>query len=200
MAAMLTALAADGMVHDLLAMQIPVTEKVIRTIAVYVGILLVIRLAGKRLMAQMNSLDLVVVLLLSNVVQNAVIGDDNTLVGGLLGAVVLVVVNSVLDRLAQVVPLFDRLLNGSATLVVQDGHPDDAALLHLGMTRQELGNALQRQGVDDIADVETAHMEPGGTLTVKTRPGSHSASIDDLRRAVEELTARLDASGQRGTG
>lgn len=197
---MLTALASDGILHDLFAMQMPPAEKVVRTIGVYVGVLLIIRLAGKRLMAQMNSLDLVVVLLLSNVVQNAVIGDDNTLVGGLLGAVVLVVVNSVLDRLAQVVPLFDRLLNGRATLVVHDGHPQDAALLRLGMTRQELGNALHQQGVDDVADVEAAHMEPGGTLTVTTRPGSHSATIDDLRRAVQQLTARLDASGRRGDG
>jgi uncharacterized membrane protein YcaP (DUF421 family) len=197
---MLTTLAADGTMHHLFAMGITPTEKVVRTIAVYVGILLIIRLAGKRLMAQMNSLDLVVVLLLSNVVQNAVIGDDSSLSGGLLGAVVLVVVNSLLDRLAQVVPLLDRLLNGQGTEVVHEGTVDRAGLVRLGMTRQELSNALQHQGVDDLADVTAAHMEPGGTLTVATRPGSHAASVDDLRRAVEELTARIEAAGSRGAG
>jgi uncharacterized membrane protein YcaP (DUF421 family) len=197
---MLTTLAADGTMHHLFAMGITPTEKVVRTIAVYVGILLIIRLAGKRLMAQMNSLDLVVVLLLSNVVQNAVIGDDSSLSGGLLGAVVLVVVNSLLDRLAQVVPLVDRLLNGQGTEVVHEGTVDRAALVRLGMTRQELSNALQHQGVDDLADLTAAHMEPGGTLTVATRPGSHAASVDDLRRAVEELTARIEAAGSRGAG
>jgi uncharacterized membrane protein YcaP (DUF421 family) len=197
---MLTTLAADGTMHHLFAMGITPTEKVVRTIAVYVGILLIIRLAGKRLMAQMNSLDLVVVLLLSNVVQNAVIGDDSSLSGGLLGAVVLVVVNSLLDRLAQVVPLVDRLLNGQGTEVVHEGTVDRAGLVRLGMTRQELSNALQHQGVDDLADVTAAHMEPGGTLTVATRPGSHAASVDDLRRAVEELTARIEAAGSRGAG
>ena len=75
---------------DMWNFQIPATEKVLRTIGVYVAILVIVRLAGKRLMAQMNSLDLVVVLLLSNVVQNAVIGDDNSLTGGILGAIVLV--------------------------------------------------------------------------------------------------------------
>lgn len=197
---MVTTLAADGMIHDLLGMGISPVEKVVRTIAVYVGILLIIRLAGKRLMAQMNSLDLVVVLLLSNIVQNAVIGDDNSLAGGLLGAVVLVVVNSLLDHLAQRGPGFDRLFNGQSTEVVRDGRVDEDALARLGMTRQELRNALQQQGVEEVADVARAHMEPGGTLTVTIRPGSRSASIDDLRRAVEELTARIEASGPRGAG
>src|SRR6478735_4177136 len=81
------AAAPQGMVDDLLHLQMPAAEKVIRTVAVYLGILIVIRVAGKRLMGQMNSQDLVVVLLLSNVVQNAIIGEDNSLVGGLLGAV-----------------------------------------------------------------------------------------------------------------
>jgi uncharacterized membrane protein YcaP (DUF421 family) len=197
---MVTTVVAEGMVHDLFGMGITPAEKVVRTIAVYVGVLLIIRIAGKRLMAQMNSLDLVVVLLLSNVVQNAVIGDDSSLTGGLLGAVVLVVVNSLLDRLAHVVPLLDRLLNGHSTEVMHDGEVDRAGLVRLGMTHQELLNALQQQGVDELGDVVAAHMEPGGTLTVVTRPGSHAASVDDLRRAVEELTARFDAAGPRGAG
>ena len=92
------AAAPQGMVDDLLHLPMPAAEKVIRTVAVYLGILIVIRVAGKRLMGQMNSQDLVVVLLLSNVVQNAIIGEDNSLIGGLLGAVVLVVVNAGLDR------------------------------------------------------------------------------------------------------
>lgn len=94
------------------AIDIPWLEKVVRTVAVYLGIAVLIRLAGKRLMAQMNSLDLVVVLLLSNVVQNAIIGEDNSLVGGLLGAVVLVAVNAGLDRLAQAHPTLHAVIEG----------------------------------------------------------------------------------------
>jgi uncharacterized membrane protein YcaP (DUF421 family) len=110
------------------------------------------------------------------------------------------VVNSLLDRLAQAVPLVDRLLNGQGTEVVHDGTVDRAGLVRLGMTHQELSNALQHQGVDELRDVTAAHMEPGGTLTVTTRPGSHAASVDDLRRAVMELTARIEAAGSRGSG
>ncbi len=83
--------------HDLAVMDMSVWEKIARTILVYAGIALIIRLFGKRLMAQMNSMDLVVVLLLSNVVQNAIIGNDNTVAGGLLGAIVLVLTNVVVD-------------------------------------------------------------------------------------------------------
>jgi uncharacterized membrane protein YcaP (DUF421 family) len=179
-------------VQDLLHIDIPPIEKVLRTVAVYLGILFIIRFAGKRLMAQMNSLDLVVVLLLSNVVQNAIIGQDNSLVGGLLGALVLVVVNALLDRWAQRNSRVDWLLNGRPTVVIRDGEVDDVAVRRLGMSPQELGNALRRQGVDSAAEVAYAAMEPGGTLTVRLKPGERSATIGDLRRAVAELTARLE--------
>ncbi|MDO4243748.1 MAG: hypothetical protein Q4C85_08345 [Actinomyces sp.] len=89
---------------DLFVMTVPVADKVLRTVVVYLAIAVLLRVAGKRLMAQMNSLDLVVVLLLSNVVQNAIIGPDNSLLGGLLGAVVLIVVNVAADRWAQRLP------------------------------------------------------------------------------------------------
>jgi uncharacterized membrane protein YcaP (DUF421 family) len=76
------------MTHALLVAEIPPLEKVLRTIAVYLFLVLALRLAGKRELAQLNSVDLVVLLLLSNTVQNAIIGPDNSLLGGLLGAAV----------------------------------------------------------------------------------------------------------------
>src|SRR5947208_16105334 len=86
------------MSHDLLTIGIPVGEKLLRTIAVYLFLLLGLRLAGKRELTQLNPFDLVVLLLLSNTVQNAIIGEDNSLVGGILGAATLLVLNGVLVR------------------------------------------------------------------------------------------------------
>ncbi len=192
----LVAATQNNLVGDLLQIQHGAVEKIVRTIVVYVGILLIIRVAGKRLMAQMNSLDLVVVLLLSNVVQNAIIGEDNSVAGGLLGAVVLVVVNAALDRWAQHNATVWWLLNGKPTQVIHEGVVNEAALNRLGMTPQELSNALQQQGADDAHEVAAAEMEPGGTLTVRLKPGERAASIDDLRRAVEEITARIDGLSQ----
>ena len=189
------AAAPQGMVDDLLHLQMPAAEKVIRTVAVYLGILIVIRVAGKRLMGQMNSQDLVVVLLLSNVVQNAIIGEDNSLVGGLLGAVVLVLVNAGLDRWTLRSPRLAWLMDGRPTVVVTDGLLDPRALKHLGMTPEELDNAIQAQGADSLSQVRHVAVEPGGSVTVELQPDARTATIGDLRRAVDALTARLDAQG-----
>src|SRR5690349_25072236 len=84
--------------HDMFALGIPVTEKILRPIIVYVFLIGGLRLAGKREMAQLNPFDLVVLLMLSNTVQNAIIGDDNTITGGLIGAATLLIVNHALVR------------------------------------------------------------------------------------------------------
>src|SRR3954467_5688798 len=91
-------LLASQMTENLFTMGISVLEKGIRTLAVYAGLLVLLRLAGKRNLAKLNSFDLVVLLLLSNVVQNAVIGQDNSLTGGLLGAAILVSANAIVVR------------------------------------------------------------------------------------------------------
>ena len=187
--------APQGVLDDLLRLPMPLGEKVIRTVAVYLGILLVIRIAGKRLMAQMNSQDLVVVLLLSNVVQNAIIGEDNSLLGGLLGAAVLVLVNSGLDHWALRSPRVAWVLDGRPTEVVKDGRVDERALARLGLTREELENAIQVHGANSLAEVQRVAFEPGGSITVDLKPDARNATIGDLRRAVDALTARLDARG-----
>lgn len=185
--------ASQGMAGDLFHLPMPAAEKVIRTVAVYLGILIVIRIAGKRLRGQMNSQDLVVVLLLSNVVQNAIIGEDNSLIGGLIGAAVLVLVNAGLDRLTLRIPWLAWLLDGRPTVVVTDGLLDHRALMHLGMTPEELDNAVQAQGADSLSQVRRVAVEPGGSVTVELEPDARTATIGDLRRAVDALTARLEA-------
>lgn len=177
---------------DLFAMDMSVAEKVLRTVLVYLGIAVIIRVAGKRLMAQMNTLDLVVVLLLSNVVQNAIIGDDNSLSGGMLGAVVLVAVNALLERFSDRIPWLERLIEGRPTDVVVDGKTDEAALRRLGMTHNELHSALRHQGADAVEEVKRASLAPGGTIAVDLNPDDQNVSQADLRRAIQELKDHLD--------
>lgn len=168
-------------------------EKVLRTIVVYLAIAILIRVAGKRLLAQMNSLDLVVVLLLSNVVQNAIIGPDNSVLGGLIGAVVLIGFNALLDRVAAFNDFGRWLLFGRGTDLIVDGKLDDRALARIGLNRGELDLALRRQGADDIAEVQRAALEPEGEIVVTLKPGERSATRDDLDRAVAELKALIQA-------
>lgn len=185
------------MLTDMFALDMSVWEKALRTVGVYLALLILIRVFGKRLMAQMNSQDLVVVLLLSNVVQNAIIGNDNSLLGGVIGAVVLVAANWALDEVSGRVGWFDRLVNGTPTALITDGAPDTEALRRLSITSHELDVTLHEQGADAVAEVQRATIGPGGAVLIELNEGDRSVSRDDLAAAVtalrEHLDARLDA-------
>lgn len=178
---------------DLWDIQIPPVEKIIRTVLVYVAIVAIIRVAGKRLMAQMNSLDLVVVLLLSNVVQNAIIGDDNSITGGVIGAIVLVVLNAAAERIAQVWPAFRTFVEGRPTVVVRDGALIEGSLDRLGVNASELQTALRRQGADGIDEVDLATFDPGGSITVDVKRAEQALSYGEFTAAMARLEARLDS-------
>jgi uncharacterized membrane protein YcaP (DUF421 family) len=178
--------------HDLTHLDIPVLEKVLRTVIVYGGLVILLRFAGKRMLSQLNTFDLVVVLLLSNVVQNAVIGPDNSVVGGLLGALVLLLVNALWERVATSSDGTARLVEGSATTLVSNGVPDRQAISRVGLRVPEVLAALRRQGADRIQDVESAALEPGGAITMELTEDARSASYGELRAAVEEIRQHLD--------
>lgn len=178
-----------------LTIDISVWEKLVRTVVVYLAIAILIRIGGKRLLAQMNSLDLVVVLLLSNVVQNAIIGPDNSLLGGLLGAAVLIGFNAIIDRIAESGPRMRRLLLGKSSNLVVDGRVDGRALARIGVSPHELNVALRRQGADTVNAVKQARIEPGGEILVDLKPGEQAATRDDLVAAVVAITELIRGSG-----
>src|SRR5436305_5079752 len=125
-------------------MGISAGEKAVRTLLVYAAILVLLHLAGKRQLAQLNSFDLVVLLLLSNVVQNAIIGNDNSITGGLVGAAILVAANFLLVRLAFMSPRFGKALQGGAVTLYRFGHFDERKLRREAITKEELVAALRR--------------------------------------------------------
>lgn len=178
---------------NLMNLDVSVWEKVIRTVAVYLLLAVLIRLAGKRDLAQLNAFDLVVVLLLSNVVQNAVIGQDNTLLGGSIGAVVLVAFNSVVVRFARKSNAVGRALEGTATVLARDGRWDEEALAHEGLRRADAEAALRRQNANSVSDVEKVTIEPGGSIVATLREDLQSATRADVAR----LEAKLDALAAR---
>jgi uncharacterized membrane protein YcaP (DUF421 family) len=181
--------------NDLMDLGISVPDKVLRTIAVYVVLLVLIRLAGKRDLAELNSMDLVVMLLLSNVVQNAIIGPDNSLLGGAIGAVVLITVNSVMVRWVGRSERLARVLEGTPTVLASDGQWDTEALRREGLRLADIEAAMRRQGGDGIQEIEELTLEPGGAIVAKLLPGDQNASVDDIRR----LEAKLDELLSRPT-
>src|SRR3954465_13831596 len=127
--------------HSMFSTGIPIAEKLLRTVLVYALIAVLVRTTGKRGLAGLNTLDIAVVFLLSNVVQNAIIGNDLSVTGGAIGAVTLVVVNSLLNRLALASPLFSRIFDGSETLVIENGAVLEGATRRLGLRPAELQHA-----------------------------------------------------------
>jgi uncharacterized membrane protein YcaP (DUF421 family) len=173
--------------HAMFVEQIPLAEKILRTVIVYALLAVLFRLTGKRELASMNTFDFIVIFLLSNVVQNAVIGNDTSLIGGMIGAVTLVSVNTGVNRLIAVSATAARIFDGRATTVIRDGHVVDRALRRLGMRRSELDHAVRLQGGDDITEVDHGSLDPSGQLILTVKAGAQGATKSD----VAERTGRL---------
>ncbi len=173
--------------HDMFVEQIPVAEKILRTVIVYAVIAVLFRLTGKRGLASMNTFDFVVVFLLSNVVQNAIIGNDDSVIGGIIGAVTLVAVNAGVNRLIAVSATAARIFDGRATAVIKDGHVIEGALRRLGLRRSELDHAVRLENGDDVSEIARGSLEPGGQLVLDLKAAEQGATKAD----VAELTDRL---------
>jgi len=184
--------AGDSIWSDMFTFQVPPIEKVIRTVVVYLVIAILVRLFGKRILAQLNLSDLVVVLLLSNVVQNAIIGDDNSVVGAVLGATVLVVFDYVVDRVAFMMKGSERVLDGVPVTLVEDGHVKEDELRRVGIRDAELRTVLHRMGADHTSEVEYATLRPGGAFDVALKRKEQNANAGELDAAVSRIEALID--------
>jgi uncharacterized membrane protein YcaP (DUF421 family) len=173
--------------HAMFVEQIPLAEKILRTVLVYALIAVLFRVAGKRGLANLNTFDFVVIFLLSNVVQNAVIGNDTSLTGGAVGAVTLVTVNAVVNRVIASNATAARVFDGNPTTVISGGHVVNRALRHLGLRRSELDHAVRLQNGDDVAEVQHGSLEPGGQLVLTLKHSEQGATKAD----IAEVTARL---------
>ncbi len=173
----------DHMFH----LPLPVAEKLLRPFIVYLALVLLLRLFGKRELAQLNPFDLVVLLSLSNTVQNAIIGDDNSVTGGVIGAFGLLAINWLLVRVLFRSRKLTRALEGRATVLIHNGQIDKKALDREALTREELLEVVHRQGFEGFHQVHRCELEPNGTFYVE----AFEPSVADKRHT--ELLAQLDA-------
>jgi uncharacterized membrane protein YcaP (DUF421 family) len=172
---------------DMFHLGVPIIEKILRAVIVYFALVALVRIAGKRELAQLNPFDLVVLLTLSNTVQNAIIGDDNTVLGGIIGATTLIVVNYFVVRFLYGHERLEQFIEGNPDMLVEDGKVLHDRLRKELITLPELETAAHKQGFASLADVDCAVLEPGGTISFFAR----KPSPDVVRH--QELTARLDA-------
>ena len=172
---------------DMFVLQVPLLEKVLRTALVYSLILVLVRLGGKRGLATMNTLDFIVVFLLASVVQNALIGDDNTVTGGAIGAIVLITLNRAVRWFIRTSPRAARVLEGRPTTVIEHGRVVQSALRRLGLRTSELDHAIRSQHGDDLDEIDHGELTPSGQFVLTLKSEEQSSTKADIDR----LTARL---------
>jgi uncharacterized membrane protein YcaP (DUF421 family) len=165
----------------------PILAKILRPLIVYAFLVISLRVAGKRELAQMNPFDLVVLLTLSNSVQNAIIGNDNSITGGIIGAISLLLVNYAVVRFLYGHERIDKLIEGDSVVLIENGQLRHDSCTSELITRAALEAAAHKQGFSSLDEVERAVLEPGGVLALFGR----KPDVDTMR--MEELVARLDA-------
>ncbi|HZP89698.1 MAG TPA: YetF domain-containing protein [Actinomycetota bacterium] len=144
----------------------PIWQVVVRSAIVYVAVLAGFRLAGKREIGQLSVSDLVLVLLIANAVQNAMVGPDTSLTGGLVSAATLLFLAAVVATLVFRSPLLGGIVEGSRVQLVMDGRPDRRAMARAGVTSEELLTAIHENQIADVGDVYEAFLEPDGQISV----------------------------------
>jgi uncharacterized membrane protein YcaP (DUF421 family) len=177
---------------------ISLLEKILRPILVYAFLIVGLRLAGKRELAQLNPFDLIVLLTLSNTVQNAIIGNDNSFVGGVIGATTLLAVNYFVVRFLYGHEKLDRLIEGACDELITDGKIRHDRLKKELLTVAALETAAHRQGFASLKDIDRAVLEVGGTISFYPKDPTpemarHTEVLAGLRRVSAELDELRDA-------
>lgn len=177
---------------DMFVLGIPLLEKILRPIVVYAFLVVGLRLAGKRELVQLNPFDLVVLLTLSNTVQNAIIGDDNTVLGGLIGATSLLITNFLVVRFLYGHRKLDQIVEGKADILIEDGKVRPQHLKTELITMAQLEAAARKQGFGSLSEVEQCVLEPGGTMTfIGKKPGTEDVRHQELLGKMESLAHEI---------
>ena len=188
---------SNGMWKEIFALGVPLLEKILRPVLVYGFLVIVLRVFGKRELAQLNPFDLVVLLSLSNTVQNAIIGNDNSLTGGLVGAFTLLAINYLVVRFLFRHRRLDQLFEGRPAVLVEHGHIVKDALARELLSRAELMSVLHRQGFNGLNEVDRCVLEPGGTFYIqRNMPPEDKVQHQEVMKTLGELRERLEVLAQ----
>jgi uncharacterized membrane protein YcaP (DUF421 family) len=180
------------LIQNMFHLPLPVLEKILRPMIVYLFLVVFLRMFGKRELAQLNPFDLVVLLSLSNTVQNAMIGDDNSVSGGVIGALSLLTINWVLTRMLFQSPKLSTILEGTETVLIRHGVVDWEATKKEALTELELRSVLHKQGFNSFEEVEKCVLEPNGNFYMEgIKALSDDAQRAALMKAVEALTLEV---------
>jgi uncharacterized membrane protein YcaP (DUF421 family) len=185
---------------DMFVLSLPVVEKIVRPWLVYLFLVIGLRLAGKRELAQINTFDLIVLLTLSNTVQNAIIGEDNSVTGGVIGAASLLLINAVVVRFLYRETWLDPLIEGKPTPLIEGGKPLRENMRRELITEAELKAAAHKQGFRSLEDIDRATLETNGSISfIGKDPSPMQEHQEELLRRLDEIDRQLKALSSRGS-
>ena len=177
---------------DMFVVGLPILEKILRPIFVYTFLIVGLRLSGKRELVQLNPFDLVVLLTLSNTVQNAIIGDDNSVTGGIIGATSLLIVNYLVVRFLYKHRELDQFIEGRADVLIEDGKIKTHNLKRELITVTQLEAQARKQGFDSLSEVQQCVLESGGTITfIGKKPGTDETRHQAMMKRMDQLMAEI---------
>lgn len=180
------------MLESMFHLDLPIIEKIIRPILVYFFLVILLRVFGKRELAQLNPFDLVVLLALSNTVQNAIIGNDNSVTGGMIGAIALVAINYVMIKIIHYYPTIDSIVEGKSTELIKSGQVLHEVLIQEEITEKDLLTAIRRQGFESFEDVEVCTLDPNGTFEILgKKPTSNEKQHLELLTEINNLKDQI---------
>lgn len=163
---------------------------IISTLAVYLFIVIAIRVFGKKELSQLSIVDLVFFMLISNAVQNAMVGPDTSLFGGLVAAATLFITNYLFKFLLYRFPKFGRLIQGEAILLVYKGKLNHSKLREAKLTMDELMEAIREHGVSTVEEVDLAVLEMDGNISVLSNEFQHQTIRERKLPKVEKPTSQ----------
>lgn len=167
-------------------------EKIIRPLLVYFMMILLLRIFGKRELAQLNPIDFVLLLLISEAVQNAIIGDDTSLSGGIIGVVTLLAVNYSMAQLKFRVPQVEKIFEGNPKVLIENGEVKKSALIRELITDDDLEVIAHEEGLDDSKQIERLILDPNGTFLVKAKDDIKDARFKkEVLEKIDKLTEQL---------
>ena len=173
---------------DMFVLGLPLLEKILRPVFVYAFLVISLRLSGKRELVQLNPFDLVVLLTLSNTVQNAIIGDDNSVSGGVIGATSLLVVNYLVVRFLYDHRKLDQFVEGRPDILMKGGQVIKRNLKRELITMEQLEAAARKQGFVSLSEVEECVLEPGGVLCfVGKKPATEELRHQEVLQRIDKL-------------
>ena len=184
----------DQLLSNMFVLGVPVLEKMLRPVIVYAFLVFGLRLAGKRELAQLNPFDLVVLLTLSNTVQNAIIGNDNSVTGGIIGAATLLVINYFVVRLLYGHQKIEKIVEGDEDVLIENGQINTEHLKQEIITLAELEMAAHKQGFESLAQIQRAVLESGGTISfIGKEPRAEAIHYQEIVTRLDQITQGLAA-------